>query len=107
MICKSPYVMGQGSMMVACGRCAPCRAGKVREWAHRIELEASLHEVNCFLTLTYDDEHLPEGNTLEPSHLTLFIKRLRERFRPNAIRYFACGEYGDRSERPHYHLVVF
>lgn len=84
--------------------------------------EAQLHQDNCFLTLTYDDEHLPPGGSLDRSAFPAFIKRLRTSqrvkvARPDApgkwrwfypsIRYFHCGEYGDRYGRPHYHACVF
>lgn len=68
--------------------------------------EASLHEDNCFLTLTYNDENLPDNNSLELRAFQLFIKRLRKRFGPN-IRFFHCGEYGELSGRPHYHAILF
>lgn len=73
-------------------------------WARRCEHEASLHESSVFLTLTYSDDHLPPGGNLEPDAVTRFLKRLRklERF-----RYFLCGEYGERTGRPHYHALLF
>lgn len=74
--------------------------------------EAQLHKDNWFVTLTYNDEHNP--HTLVPEHLTKFIKRLRhhkgtwdEHTRQNLPRYFACGEYGERTNRPHYHVCLF
>lgn len=73
-------------------------------------LEASQYGENCFLTLTYDDEHLPTDNNLDPLALTLFLKRLRKWFDTSfgrRFRYFGVGEYGDQSERPHYHLALF
>jgi len=90
-------------------------------WAMRIVHEADLHEDNhgnCFVTLTYQDPHeatdeqyrngyyLPSPPTLVKSHVQKFIKRLRKKF-PQKIRYFYCGEYGDQSRRPHYHLCLF
>lgn len=69
--------------------------------------EASLHAENCFLTLTYDRENLPYGGTLEKRHFQLFMKRLRKFCYPERIKYFMCGEYGDRYRRPHYHACVF
>lgn len=108
MLCKSPYVVrGQA---FGCGQCLPCRINRRRIWAHRIMLEASQYEDNCFLTLTYGDEHLPSGNNLDPLALTLFLKRLRKFFDTKfgrKFRYFGVGEYGDQSERPHYHLALF
>lgn len=71
--------------------------------------EAQLHEFKCFITLTYDNEHLPRGGTLVKKHLQDFFKRLRERkeFAALKIKYYACGEYGDETQRPHYHALIF
>lgn len=77
-------------------------------------LESLLHSENCFATLTYQDEFLElTGNTsspeatLNPKHLQDWLKRFREAIYPFKVRFFAVGEYGDRSERPHYHVVLF
>ena len=66
-----------------------------------------MHEFNCFITLTYDDEHLPTGGTLVRRDLVLFWKKLRRELHPLTIRYFACGEYGEKLGRPHYHALLF
>lgn len=99
----------------------PCRLNRRRTWAHRIMLEAYQHPDNVFVTLTYSDECMPRladgrGN-LEPKHLQDWLKRIRwswdneqKELRKNAptrIRYFACGEYGDETERPHFHVAIF
>lgn len=68
-------------------------------------LEAALHEHNSFVTLTYDDEHVPQNLSVDKSEIQLFLKRVRKAgFK---VRYYAVGEYGDVSERPHYHLALF
>lgn len=69
--------------------------------------EAQFHALSCFLTLTYDDEHLPRGGTLVKRHFQLFMKRLRKARKKTRIAYFHCGEYGGRLGRPHYHAIVF
>ena len=69
--------------------------------------EAQTHEANCFLTLTYDDLHLPLNNGLDRDHVPSFLKRLRKAISPTKIRYFQCGEYGSNLDRPHYHLAIF
>lgn len=91
---------------VPCGQCMGCRISRNRELAIRCAHEASLYENNCFLTLTYDDEHLPDFGSIVPEHPVLFMKRLRKRFGAN-IRSFGCAEYGEKHKRPHYHLLLF
>lgn len=85
----------------------PCRFNKRRIWAHRIILEAALQKDNCFLTLTYDEKHAPKNGSLNPKHLQDFLKRFRKSVSPLKVRYFGVGEYGDTTERPHYHLALF
>lgn len=92
---------------IACGQCIGCRLEKSRQWAVRCVHESKCHTVNSFVTLTYDDDHLPEGGTLVKRDLQLFMKRLRKSFSDERIRFYACGEYGERTNRPHYHLLLF
>jgi hypothetical protein len=63
-------------------------------------------KVGSFITLTYNCKNLPEGETLVKEHLQLFIKRLRKHVEPLRIKYYACGEYGDETHRPHYHIII-
>lgn len=90
-----------------CGQCLSCRINRRRYWTCRLLLESLDHEKSIFLTLTYDDEHLPEKSELVKRDVQLFIKRLRKRIEPVKIRYYACGEYGSLKHRPHYHLIIF
>lgn len=97
---------GKGNILaLPCGKCLACKLNHAKEWAVRCCLEASLYEDNWFITLTYDDEHLPSDYSLHRKHLTDFIKRLR--YYSPGLRYFGCGEYGSNTSRPHYHLLVF
>ena len=89
---------------------------KAAEWSHRCEHEATLWTQVIFITLTYDDEHLPEEGWLNEEHLRNFFKRLRKngknhrhinRDHNSNFRYFACGEYGTKKGRPHYHAIIF
>lgn len=99
-----------GAMMLPCRQCIGCRLERSRQWATRLILERKFHEKACFLTLTYDDKHIPNNGSLNPSHLTSFFKALRARnsyYGKKKIKYFACGEYGDKSQRPHYHVALF
>jgi len=70
-------------------------------------LEASLHERSSFLTLTYDDEHLPTDGSLSKRAFPEFMARLRRSRPGRTLRYFHCGEYGEKRRRPHYHAVLF
>lgn len=90
-----------------CGGCVGCRLEYSRQWALRMMHEASLYEANVFLTLTYDDEHLPPHASLRLKDWQDFMKRLKERFRGRSIRFYQCGEYGEQTHRPHYHAILF
>lgn len=93
----------------ACGRCRACRRNKQREWSFRVFAESLDYEHTVFLRLSYDDEHLPISSngypTLVKEHLQDFIKRLR--YYVGKCRYYACGEYGERTHRPHYHVILY
>lgn len=112
-----------------CGQCIGCRLEKSRQWAIRMQHEASLsQDGNCFVTLTYDNDHLPIENglpVLNKTHLQNFMKYLRRDF-GEGIRFYGAGEYGltcyvcglssllctcrnfrPDLGRPHYHLCLF
>lgn len=106
----------KGGMAYPCQQCMPCRVNRRRIWTHRLLLERLCHGDASFVTLTYSDENIPEVldkntgefiGTLVPKHLQDFLKRLRKAYAPEKIRFYACGEYGDESGRPHYHLALF
>lgn len=106
-------------LTVPCGKCIGCRIEYSRQWAVRCAHEAQLHEENSFWTLTYADHRLPADRSVHLRELQLFFKRLRKWCESNRegwinddgkrsyFRYFACGEYGDLTQRPHYHAIVF
>lgn len=93
-------------LKVSCGQCIGCRLEKSLQWAIRCVHEGSLYERNCFITLTYDEQHLPENGTLVKADFQKFMKRLRKRYGAG-VRYFMCGEYGEKGGRPHYHAILF
>lgn len=107
----------RGNLALPCGKCIGCRTDRATTWANRSTHEASMWRHNSFVTLTYADEHLPQDGHLRPKDLTNFIKRLRaydyrsgsalDRDRSSNIRFFACGEYGENTSRPHYHALLF
>lgn len=105
---KNP-VPGWEPVLLPCGRCLSCKMNKAREWSVRAIHEAQCHEQNCFLTLTYDNAHLPKDFSVSVRALQLFFKRLRKYldYRKIKVRYLACGEYGSLNGRPHYHICLF
>lgn len=114
-----------------CGGCIGCRLERSRQWATRCMHEQQMHERSSYLTLTYNDEHLPEDGSLRHSDFQRFMKRLRKAAwqgkagmvapakvreldgRGNSclrqrIAYYMGGEYGeDIGRRPHYHVCLF
>ena len=94
------------NVKVPCGRCRGCRYDKSKDWALRCVHEASMHEKNAFVTLTYNDDHLPPGG-VDRREMQLFMKRLRKMIEPETVRFYGCGEYGSKLGRPHYHILLF
>lgn len=108
MECLKPRYLHAQDMVVPCGRCAFCAATKRSDWATRLEYESRLHVNKKFVTLTYANPHLTwkHGNPqLVKSDLQKWFKRVRKT--GVKIRYFAVGEYGSHTYRPHYHILLF
>lgn len=93
------------SLQLPCQQCVGCRLERSRQWAVRCMHEASLYKRNCFITLTYDDTHIPSDGSLRYRDFQLFMKRLRKEV--PGVRFYMCGEYGDKFRRPHYHACLF
>ncbi|AXL15543.1 replication initiator protein [Microviridae sp.] len=91
---------------VSCGQCMGCRVKRSLSWAIRCVNELQLHEEACYVTFTYAPEYLPDDGSINVKHLQKFWKRLRKNLGIK-FRYFACGEYGEKSGRPHYHALIF
>lgn len=115
---KRPRVENAGlfQLKVPCGRCVGCRLERSRQWALRCMHEASMHEENIFVTLTYSEESLPKDHGLDKNHFPEFMKKLRQHLWREAkknktavkkVRYYHCGEYGEKFGRPHYHAILF
>lgn len=90
-----------------CGRCMGCKLEKSKQWAVRCDKEAQLHPENCFVTLTYSNDHLPVDYSVHPRHMQLFFKKLRKSIFPKKVRFYLGAEYGDQNLRPHYHVILF
>lgn len=127
MACARPIVTYSG--VHNCGSCYPCNVRRKRQWVARLILERYDTEHVAFITLTYDDEHLPRfswrkdydqeketfvqcpehtvyAGSLSPDDMRLFLYRIRQSW-PERLRFFAVGEYGEKHDRPHYHALMF
>ena len=128
---KSPRVTNHSRyFQVPCGRCTPCVRSYRGQWVFRLQEEIKVSSSAYFLTLTYSDEHLPYKEieietfedapstyyvshlpTLDYTHHQKFLKKLRKKLDtlelPNKIRYYGCGEYGEKYGRPHFHYIIF
>ena len=120
-------------MLIPCGQCIGCRIRQREDWTTRIELEARNwpKEQVWFITLTYDDDHVPgmilntgevlrkvqyvwKGGSERPESVQIllytdiqrFLKRLRKAYK-EPLRYFCAGEYGEQTGRPHYHMILY
>lgn len=116
MKCIRPTQFDKTKPFVSCGQCKPCRIVRKTEWLTKLYLEFKHTKKAVFVTLTYDDANLPHadeyiGGTLVKKDLQDFIKRYRRNYQyhygEREIRYFAVGEYGDKSDRAHYHLIIY
>ena len=92
---------------VPCGQCIGCRLDKMADWSTRMSNEAQFHHSTAFITLTYNNLSLPPGGSLSKSDISLFLKRYRKQIEPIKFRYYLCGEYGAKTKRAHYHMIVF
>lgn len=98
---------GDRAFPVPCGSCTACLLERSRQHAVRCSHERELHERACFVTLTYDEDHIPYANSLWKDDFRGFVRRLRAAVPGVALRFLACGEYGARTSRPHYHFILF
>lgn len=112
--------LGEHCFEIPCGHCIGCRTSQAKEWSNRLLLESLYHDTAYFVTLTYCDEYRPYvpgcnpetgefkfWSNLEKSDIQKFIKRLRYYHPEDKIRYFLAGEYGDKSENCHWHMILF
>lgn len=102
--------LGLTEMHLPCGKCSECTKEYYQSWAARGSLELKKWETSLFLTLTYDDTHLPGDYSLNKKDVQDFIKRLKKAkgsSKEDPIRQIYCGEYGTQTLRPHYHVILF
>lgn len=91
------------SLTLPCGQCFGCRLERSRQWAMRCMHEAAMHKDNAFVTLTYAPEYYKPS--LDYRDFQLFMKRARQEL--GSFRFYMCGEYGERTFRPHFHALLF
>lgn len=98
-------------LVLPCGQCVGCRLKRAQTWALRCVHESKMYERNCFITLTYNDLNLPLDWSLRHSDWQKFMKRFKERIKYRGdysqVRFYMCGEYGEKFGRPHYHACLF
>lgn len=123
---QKPGIVEVRPITLPCSKCIGCKMDYARKWSIRCWHENQLHSSSCFLTLTYDDAHLPVGGSLNVRDVQLFMKDLRNALvrssfvNPSSstvssrtrrfdagVRYYMCGEYGKNGLRPHYHFLLF
>ena len=105
---NKPFAFAKG-FNLPCGQCIGCRLKYSQEWAIRLMHENQMHEQSCFITLTMNNEYLETRDnpySLDKKEFQRFMKRLRKSY-GKEIRYFHCGEYGEKNNRPHYHAIIF
>lgn len=98
-------------LAVPCGKCHNCKKRRASGWSFRLVQEGRVHNTAFFITLTYDTRHVPITQrgfmSLKKSDLQKYWKKVRKQYPPRKIKYYAVGEYGDQTERPHYHAIVY
>lgn len=97
---------GHRPLTIPCSKCIGCKLERSRQWAVRCMHESSMHEDNCFVTLTYNEDTIPSDWSLRYRDFQLFMKRLRKSAN-FPVRFYMCGEYGETYSRPHYHACLF
>lgn len=120
-MCTNPLhiIVNNEPVTVKCGRCFTCKREKAQDWAIKLINENQYHKKSCFITLTFDNKILINGNKygancsfiyhIENSkkYFTNFIKRLRKKFNNEKLTYFRVAEYGEKTKRPHYHVILW
>lgn len=104
---KEPSDKIYKKIYLPCNNCIGCRIDRSRSWALRCVHESSLHKENSFITITYNDENAPADGSLNKKDFVDFLKRFRKTIHPKKIRFFHCGEYGEKLKRPHHHACIF
>ena len=98
-------------VQIPCGCCRECLTEISRQWSFRILKEAEQYKENYFITFTYDEDSIPKNKMLDPNAISKFNKKLKTYLNRNNLnsdfRFYAVGEYGSQTARPHYHVIYF
>lgn len=91
-------------LRIPCGQCIGCRLERSRQNAIRCVHESQMHDVNVFITLTYNQD---SGSVYSLCYrdFQLFMKKLRKKY--GKVRFYMAGEYGEHTRRPHFHALLF
>jgi hypothetical protein len=100
-----PKLDPEGDIFLPCGKCSECKSKRASEWAIRCKHEIACHDENCFITLTYDEEHLP-SHLIVKDEFQKFMKKVRKKAK-SKLKYIVSHEYGGKSGRPHHHVIIF
>lgn len=118
-MCLSPIILNtdkakyhtEHTTPVPCGKCVQCLSRRKNQWVFRLQQELKVAKSAAFITLTYEDEHLPitaNGlQTLKIKDFQDYMKRLRKNTKAQNLKFYQAGEYGELTERPHYHQILF
>jgi len=102
--------IGFNPFSIPCGQCLGCRIDHSRDWALRCMHHSKQYKTNCFITLTFNEEHLKGRKSVDVRDFQLFMKRFRKKItlegRP-PVQYFHSTEYGEKKQRPHHHAILF
>ena len=97
-------------MALPCGKCPNCMRRRTSGWSFRLIKEGERSETALFVTLTYDTKYVPLTKngfmSLNKRHIQTYMKRLRK-LSDRKLKYYVCGEYGSKRDRPHYHMIIF
>lgn len=96
----------ENTVMIPCGKCPGCLIDRSNDYATRAMLETKQYPINCFVTLTYDNKHIPKNRSLVKKDIQNFLKRLRNHA-TEKLRFMCSGEYGPTTLRPHYHMLIW
>lgn len=110
--CITPYMHKEFGKPFPCGKCPPCRSRRASSWSFRLMQQDRVSNSAIFLTLTYDEQHIKRTpkhyKTIRKRCLQLYFKRVRKLLpKTSGLKYYACGEYGSKTYRPHYHAIIF